>query len=114
MPTIMGHTLSRSQVATLDALTDYLRAHGGDTGWGPSTSPAGDGEWVSMLDIWGRGNAATARRRTIRRLNDLGVLRACEIALFGDLAKGVPMERMEEEYSAIRERQKTELARLLG
>lgn len=80
MTTINGHRLTEAQVHTLDLALDYMRKHSGDTAWSSNTSPAGNGRWISPREIFPhRNNQNTAHVRTLRRLWDMGILRACEI-----------------------------------
>lgn len=85
--TIAGHTLSRSEVRVLDTVRDYMIRHAGDSSWGATTSPKGDGREVSSRDVFADG----ASIRILYRLGDLGVLSACEIELnSAGMLKGIP------------------------
>ena len=103
MTVINGHTLSSAELSVLDAVQDYMRKYGGDRFASPNTSPAGDGRWVQVLEIFPRypdggskgGSRSNAHRQTVRRLHVLGVLKACEIAYYGDCVKLAPIERID-------------------
>ena len=77
--TINGHTLTASQRRTLDELREYLLRNGGDSHASATTSPKGDGQAFDYYEIWGRSNQATAHRRNVWKMQQAGVLRACEI-----------------------------------
>lgn len=81
--TIAGHTLTDSQLRTLDSLQDYMRMNAGDSFASSTTSPKGDGRRISLIEIWGRSGQATAHRRNVQKLQLLGVLKSCEME-FGD------------------------------
>ena len=103
MTVINGHTLSSAELSVLDAVQDYMRKYGGDRFASPNTSPAGDGRWVQVLEIFPRypdggskgGSRSNADRQTVRRLHRLGVLKACEIAYYGDCVKLVPFRQVD-------------------
>ena len=88
--TIAGHDLTNAEVRVLDKIEDYMRKFAGDSFWGPSTSPKGDGRWVPLREIFPERNiTGNANRKTARRLIELGVLKACEIQhLDGQLRGG--------------------------
>lgn len=76
---------------------DWLRSWGGDSSAEPNCSPAGDGRWVRLDEIFPRrpsAPAANAMRQAVRRLHARGALVAYEIAYFGDCVKAVPAERV--------------------
>jgi hypothetical protein len=77
--TINGYRLTRSELRTLDELRDYLMRMGCDSWATPTTSPKGNGYGFDVYEIWGRSNQATAHRRNVAKLYQLGVLRASEI-----------------------------------
>jgi hypothetical protein len=88
---IAGHKLSNAERRILDAVIDYMRDHAGDSGWGPHTSPTGDGRFVPISEIFPERSATgSANRRTARRLSRLGVLSACEIIYRDDAFQGRP------------------------
>lgn len=90
--TINGHVLSTAEARTLDAVLDYMRAHSGDSAWSANCSPKGDGRTVPVLEIFpNRNNRDNAARRTITRMADFGVLRACEIVYEAGSLKGFPL-----------------------
>lgn len=74
--------MGQAQQETAAALANYLAL-------------CGAGRWVPLLEVFGRGNAATARRRTARGLHGSGALRAAGIAYYGDCVQCVPAERVE-------------------
>jgi hypothetical protein len=88
--TINGHTLTDREVRTLNCLQDYLRKYAGDTWASPSTSPKGDGRTVPLSEIFGTGPGRRSCVEICQWLQDLGVLRACEISLLNGGAKLVP------------------------
>ena len=80
MTIISGHKLTRTEVNVLDAVRSHMAKHSGDSWLTALTSPRGDGRAVPVLEIFpNRDNHDNARRRTVRRLAELGVLQACEI-----------------------------------
>lgn len=80
--TINGHTLTNAERRVLNEVTDYMRRNAGDSRYSETTSPKGDGRDVPVDEIYGgHSNLLTADRRTLRRLSESGVLRACEIEL---------------------------------
>lgn len=92
--TIAGHTLTKSELAVLDAILDYLRLHGGDSHMGPNTSPKGDGQWVRLCEIFPERRGRRTSLAAVGRLHGLGVLAACEVAYYGGCAKAVPYRRV--------------------
>jgi hypothetical protein len=90
--TILGHNLSWAEFEVLNAVQDYLRKNSGDSHWSASTSPKGDGRQVPVSEIFGaRSNQDNARRRTLSRLAEIGILRVCEIQYEGGMLKGIPV-----------------------
>jgi hypothetical protein len=88
--TIGDHTLTWAELTVLNQLQDYMRANSGDSSWGASTSPKGDGRSVPLREIFaGHNISANAKRHAARRLASLGVLEACQIELLDDMVKGV-------------------------
>src|SRR6266850_2540095 len=88
---ILGHDLTWAEFDVLSAVQDYLRQYAGDSHWSPSTSPKGDGREVPVREIFGaRDNRDNARRRSLTRLNHLGILRVCEIDYRNGMLRGVP------------------------
>ena len=93
--TILGHDLTWAEFDVLNAVQDYLRKHAGDSAWSNSTSPRGDGREVPVSEIFGaRNNQDNARRRTLQRLHELGILRVAEIQYLNGMLKGVPYETL--------------------
>lgn len=89
---IAGHVLTRAEVRHLDSVLDYMRKHAGDSWASASTSPKGDGRAVSLWEIFSEHNAQNnAARRTIFRLGELNVLRACELDLTDGQVKWWPL-----------------------
>lgn len=92
MTTIAGHTLTNQQRTALDLVLDYLKQHSGDTGMGANESPKGDGRWVPLIEIFpARNNHHGGLRRIVRRLADLGVLKACEVSYREYCVKAEPL-----------------------
>jgi hypothetical protein len=83
---IGGHTLTISQQRTLGEAQLYLLRNAGDSHASATTSPKGDGRAIDPIEIWGRNNQSTAHRRNLRKLEELGVLRGCEMKYDGLLA----------------------------
>jgi hypothetical protein len=69
--TIGQHTLTLAQTETLNMIQDHLRKVSG--------SQMGHANVYAIFG--GRNNVDNARRRTARKLTELGVLRACGIYL---------------------------------
>lgn len=76
MTTIAGYTLTRTERRTLDAVRAYLLHNAADSHASLHTSPKGDGRVISLTEVFPNG---TESRRAIERLEEIGVLRACEI-----------------------------------
>lgn len=90
--TISGHTLTWAEFDVLNIVQDYMRKNAGDSAWSNSTSPTGDGRKVSVREIFGaHNNQDNARRRTLTQLQDMGILRACEISYENGLLSGAPI-----------------------
>lgn len=89
--TIAGHTLTLAELETLDILRNYLRKNAGDSHWSGNSSPKGDGREVPIREIFGvHNNQDNAKRRTVQRLHDLGILAVCEIRYQNGMLKGIP------------------------
>jgi hypothetical protein len=78
---IAGHALTNRETEVLDTIRDYMRNNSGDSSTDANSSPAGDGRYVPLVEIFPRTNLGTSSRRIAYRLDALGVLRACEISL---------------------------------
>lgn len=90
--TISGHDLSKAERRTLGEVLDYMRRNSGDTGISPTTSPLGNGREVPFDEIFpGHNNQNNARKATIRRLDEKGVLKACELELDHGMFKWRPL-----------------------
>lgn len=87
--------MTEAQKRSVCLLQDWLHANAGDSA-PPNCSPVGDGRWVSLWDVFGRGNAATAHRRNIGRAWHSGDLRRYEIALVDGTAKLVRYDLVRE------------------
>ena len=95
---VAGHELTEAERRTLDATIGYMRQYSGDSWVGPSTSPKGDGRDVPVTEIFSvRSNQGSASRRTLKRLADLGVLKACEMALDRGCLRYVPFAEVRDE-----------------
>jgi hypothetical protein len=92
--TIAGHKLTDQQRTALDCVLDHLRQHGGDSlASAPNVSPAGDGRWVPILEIFpARNNRHNGLRRIVTRLAKIGVLKACEVSFKDGCVKAEPVE----------------------
>jgi len=96
--TINNHTLTTAENTVLSEVEDFMRREAGDSHWSNTSSPAGDGRWVAVDEIFcGHSNQLTANRRTLNRLGSMGILAACEIALDCGMLKGVPNEHVRNE-----------------
>lgn len=86
-----GVALTDAEWAAAVAVQDFLRLYGGDSVTEPNCSPAGDGRWVPLLEIFPRsgGNRSNASRQAVRRLHAKGVLAGFEVAFHGDCVKAV-------------------------
>lgn len=86
--------ISDSERRAASEVQDYLFAHGGDSTTDRSASPAGDGRWVKLTEIFPRNAAGNAARQAVRRLHRRGRLGAYEVAYHDDCVKAVAAEHV--------------------
>ena len=87
--------MTKAQKRSVCELQARLAKYGGDSHADtPNVSPKGDGRWVSLWEVWGRGNRATAHRRNVAKAHASGELLAYEIAFVGGAVKACPVEEI--------------------